>query len=144
MICGDHGQANEGWHEPYSPASNVTPLLIVGSGISGAETYEYCEIFDIAPTIAHLSGKEQPAFSQGRILREAFDTDVAAPEVARNVQRFNKTLIEAHEMSDEQKESLAENGFMSLKDLGRWHNTDVGSNFERLTIQQEAILESVK
>ena len=144
MICGDHGQANEGWHEPYSPASNVTPLLIVGSGISGAETYEYCEIFDIAPTIAHLSGKEQPAFSQGRILREAFDTDVAAPKVARNVQRFNKTLIEAHEMSDEQKESLAENGFMSLKDLGRWHNTDVGSNFERLTIQQEAILESVK
>ena len=36
MICGDHGQANEGWHEPYSPTANVTPLLIVGAGVSRA------------------------------------------------------------------------------------------------------------
>ena len=121
-----------------------TPLLIVGSGVSGPETYEYCEIFDIAPTIAHLSGKEQPAFSHGRILREAFDANVAPPEVARNIKRFNETLIEAHGMSDKQKEALAENGFMSLEDLGRWHNTDAGSDFEQLTNQQETILESIK
>ena len=61
IICGDHGQANEGWHEPYSPPSNKTPLLIVGAGVDAPAEYEYCEIIDLAPTIAHMAKKEQPA-----------------------------------------------------------------------------------
>ena len=28
MICGDHGQANEGWHEPYSPPSSLSLIHI--------------------------------------------------------------------------------------------------------------------
>ena len=144
MICGDHGQANEGWHEPYSPASNVTPLLIVGSGVSGPANYEYCEIFDLAPTIAHIANKEQPALSRGRILREAFDADIKAPEVARSVKRLNETLIKAHAMSDLQKKSLSDMGFMTLDELGKWHTTKAGSDFERFVSQQEAILQSLE
>ena len=62
LICGDHGQANEGWHEPYSPPSNKTPLLIVGSGVDDTAEYEYCEIIDLAPTIAHIAKKETTRF----------------------------------------------------------------------------------
>ena len=143
MICGDHGQANEGWHEPYSPTANVTPLLIVGAGVSEPAEYEYCEIFDLAPTIAHLAQKEQPALSIGRILHEAFDANVEPPKVAQNVKRLNEVLIEAHAISDAQK-SLSGKGFMTLDDLGKWHTTEAGPDFEKFTSQQEAILESAK
>ena len=61
LITSDHGQANEGWHEPYSPPSSVTPLLVVGAGVKKGATFEYCEIIDIAPTIADLSKKKKPA-----------------------------------------------------------------------------------
>lgn len=144
MICGDHGQANEGWHEPYSPPSNVTPLLIVGAGISDPATYDYCEIFDIAPTIAHVAKKGPLALAHGRVLSEAFDAGVDAPEVAQSVKRINEVLIEAHGMSDSQKQMLSDKGFMTLDDLGKWHTTKAGPDFEKFTSQQEAILESVK
>ena len=144
MICGDHGQANEGWHEPYSPPSSVTPLLIVGAGTSGPATYKYCEIFDIAPTIVHAAKKKPLALSRGRILSEAFDASVDAPKVAQNVKRLNEVLIKAHAMSDSQKETLSKKGFMALSDLGKWHATKSGSDFEKFTSQQEAILASMK
>jgi len=147
MICGDHGQANEGWHEPYSAAANKTPLLIAGAGVDGPRTFEYCEIFDVAPTIAHLANKKQPALSQGRILREAFDSTAETPDatkVPRSVKRLNEVLIEAHAMSDSQKKSLSDEGFLTLDDLGKWHRTDAGANFEKFTLQQEAILKRVK
>ena len=144
MICGDHGQANEGWHEPYSPASSITPLLIVGAGVDGPATYEYCEIFDLAPTIAHVSKKEQPALSLGRVLHEAFDRKVKVPEVARSVKRLNEVLIKAHGLSDSQQKLLSDEGFLTLDELGKWHATDAGTDFEMFTTRQEAILESVK
>ena len=83
MICGDHGQADEGWHEPYSAKANKTPLLIVGAGVDEPAEYAYCELFDIAPTIADLAGREAPPLSRGRVLLEAFDAGVDAPEVAK-------------------------------------------------------------
>ena len=144
MICGDHGQADEGWHEPYSPAANKTPLLIVGAGVRGPRTYDYCELFDIAPTIAHLAKKKKPALSRGRILREAFDPNVDAPKVAQSVQRLNEVLIKAHTLSDLQKDSLSKKGFMTLEDLGKWHTTEAGSDFDQFALQQEAILKSIQ
>ena len=144
MICGDHGQADEGWHEPYSPASNVTPLLIVGAGVSGPATYEYCEIIDIAPTIAHVAKKQQPSLSRGRILHEAFDKNIKPPEVAQSIKRLNQVLIKAHALSDSKKKMLSDKGFMTLDDLGKWHSTQAGPDFEKFTSQQELILESVK
>ena len=144
MICGDHGQADEGWHEPYSPQANVTPLLIVGGGISGPRTYDYCEIIDIAPTIAHLGKKKKPAFSQGRILREAFDANQKVPKVAKSVQLLNEVLIKAHALSDEQKKTLSNKGFLTLDDLGKWHTSKVGADFEQFALQQEAHLKSIQ
>ena len=144
IICGDHGQANEGWHEPYSSAANVTPLLIVGAGVSGPVKYEYCEIFDLAPTIAHLAKKERPALSHGRVLHEAFDANVEPPKVPRSVKRLNEVLIKAHGMSGSQQKLLANKGFMTLNALGKWHTTDAGADFEKFASRQEAILQSVK
>jgi len=144
MICGDHGQADEGWHEPYTPASNVTPLLITGTEVTGPSTYEYCEIFDIAPTITHLLNKRNPALSLGRTLLEAFDSDIDEPKVPQNVQRLNKTFITAHALTDAQKTTLSDKGFMTLDDLGKWHTTKAGTNFEKFVSQQEAILSSLQ
>ena len=144
MICGDHGQANEGWHEPYSAASNVTPLLIVGAGARSSTKFQYCEIFDIAPTIAHVLKKQQPTLSHGRILREAFDENAVAPEVPQSVKRLNEVLIKAHSLSDPQKKSLSDKGFLTLDDLGVWHKTKAGADFEKFTSQQEAILKSLE
>ena len=144
MICGDHGQADEGWHEPYSPTANMTPLLIVGAGVSGPSNYDYCEIFDIAPTIAHVAKREKPALSCGRILHEAFDANTDAPKVAKSVKRLNEVLIKAHALSDAQKNLLSEKGFMTLDDLGKWHTTKAEADFDQFAIQQEAILKSVQ
>ncbi|MEP4077996.1 sulfatase-like hydrolase/transferase [Haloferula sp.] len=144
MICGDHGQADEGWHEPYSPAANVTPLLIVGAGVSGPSVHDYCELFDIAPTITHLAKKKKPALSRGRILHEAFDPDLKAPKVAESVQRLNEVLIKAHALPDSKKELLSNKGFLTLDDLGKWHTTKAGTDFDQFAFQQEAILKSIQ
>lgn len=144
MICGDHGQADEGWHEPYSAASNVTPLLIVGAGVSGPSIYEYCELFDIAPTIAHLVKRKKPALSLGRILREVFDPNLQEPKVTQGVRRLNEALIKAHALPDSQKKLLSNKGFMTLDDLGKWHTTKAGADFEQFVLQQEANLRSVQ
>lgn len=143
MICGDHGQADEGWHEPYAPAANKTPLLIVGSGVKKAAVYEYCELFDIAPTITHLAKRKKPALSQGRILHEAFNPEFKTPKSTHNVQRLNEVLIKAHALTDPQKKLLSEKGFMTLDDLGKWHTTKAGTDFTQFVSQQEAIFKSL-
>ena len=123
---------------------NKTPLLIVGAGVCGPSTYDYCELFDIAPTIAHLLKRKKPTLSCGRILKEAFDADQNAPKVAKSVQRLNKALIKAHGLSEDQKNLLSEAGFMTLDDLGKWHTTEAGADFDKFVIQQEATLERVQ
>ena len=47
-------------------------------------------------------------------------------------------------MSDSQQKLLTDKGFMTLDDLGKWHTTAAGSDFEKFTSRQEAILTSVK
>lgn len=144
LICGDHGQANEGWHEPYSAAANVTPLLIVGNGVSHPRSFEYCEIFDVAPTIAYLADRPPPALSRGRILYEAFDTMVEPSEVPQSVKRLNEVLIEAHALPDDEQEALVAKGFMTIDDLGKWHTSNSGPNFEAFVTQQEAIFKRLQ
>ena len=143
MICGDHGQANEGWHEPYSAASNVTPLLLVGAGVRRTVSFKYCEILDIAPTIAHVLKKKQPALSCGRILYEAFDKNAQAPKVPQTVKRLNQVLIKANSLPEPQKKLLSDKGFLALDGLGVWHKTEARSDFEKFTSQQQEILESL-
>ena len=145
LITSDHGQANEGWHEPYSPPSSVTPLLVVGAGVKKGATFEYCEIIDIAPTIADLSKKKKPALSIGRVLSEAFEgNSEQSPEVPKNMKRLNKVLIEAHNLPEDKKKTLTNNGFLALEDLGIWHTTAVGDNFDRFVEQQEKLLKEFK
>ena len=145
LITSDHGQANEGWHEPYSPPASVTPLLIVGSGVRKGATFEYCEIIDIAPTIANLSHKKKPTLSIGRVLSEAFvDNESFAPAVSQNIKRLNNVLIEAHNLSEEKKKILTLQGFLTIEDLGLWHTTSVGDNFDDFVVQQEKILERIQ
>ena len=142
MICGDHGQANEGWHEPYSAESNVTPLLLVGAGVRSATTFKYCEILDVAPTIADVLKKKQPAFSCGRILKEAFNENTEVPNVPQTIKRLNKVLIKANSFPEPRKKRLSDKGLLTLDDLGVWHKTEAKSDFEKFTAQQEAILKA--
>lgn len=142
LICGDHGQADEGWHEPYSPPSSKTPLVIVGQGVAGGRTFEYCEIFDLAPTIAALAGKEPPPHSVGRVLREAFDPGPRPPEQARLVEQLNEALIAAHALDGEKQKELRRAGFLTLDQLGQWHTTEAGTNFEAFVARQKALLDA--
>jgi len=52
-------------------------------------------------------------------------------------------LIKANGLSDSQKKSLSEEGFMTLDDLGEWHTTKAGADFEQFVLQQEALLKTV-
>jgi len=137
-------QANEGWHEPFVAESNVTPLLVVGHGVTKPAVYDYCEIFDIAPTVTDLLGRKTPLLSHGRVLAEAFDADRDAPESSRACERLNRVLLAANAVDDAQKKRLEEAGFMELDDLGRWHTTPAGVDFEAFVSQQETIFEGVK
>ena len=86
--------------------------------------------------------REQPDLSCGRVLLEAFDEDIEAPKVAQSIKRLNQVLIEAHGLSEARKKLLADKGFMTLDELGKWHTTQAGSDFEKFTLQQEAIFQS--
>jgi len=145
IICGDHGQADDGWHAPYSPLSSETPLLIVGSGVKKDVTFDYCEIIDIAPTIAKLSNKKKPALSIGRVLSESFVNNPSTQaNVPENIKRLNKVLIEANNLTDEKQQLLSQQGFLTIDELGLWHTTSAGDNFNKFVIQQEKLLESIK
>lgn len=145
LISSDHGQAHEGWHEPYSPASSKTPLLMVGPGIKKDIRFEYCEIIDLAPTIAALSNKKTPKLSIGRVLSEAFiDGPKTPPATTKNIKRLNEVLITAHNLTEIRQKELANHGFLTIEDLGLWHTTSAGENFNRFVEQQEKLLKNVQ
>lgn len=141
LLCGDHGQASEGWHEPYSESSSATPLIIVGAGIPAGRTFDYCEIFDIAPTIAYLTGVETPRHSIGRVLSEALDATLAAPKPAQNVEQLNRILRASNALAAEQKTSLTKAGFLSIDELGLWHTTEAGVDFAAFVLRQRKLYE---
>ena len=116
----------------------------MGPGVQKGATYEACEIFDLAPTIAHIKGKKKPAMAIGRILTEVFSADAKAPTTPQNIKRLNEVLIQAHNLPIEKKERLAKKGFMTIDNLGVWHTTSASDNFNTFTIQQETLLKSIK
>jgi hypothetical protein len=142
LICGDHGQADEGWHEPYSPKSTMTPLVIVGAGVAGGRTFPYCEIFDLAPTIASLTARKAPPLSVGRVLDEAFDAKATAPTVGRHIQRLNEILRAANRLPAAKQDTLRKSGFLFLDDVGRWHTTPAGDDFAAFVERQKKLLAS--
>ena len=144
LICGDHGQADEGWHEPYSAVANRTPLIIAGSGVAAGRSFEYCEIFDIAPTIASLTARKPPTHSIGRVLSEAFDPKQSPPEYPRLVEQLNEVLIAANRLSDDKKETLHKAGFLPLNAVCIWHSTEVGTDFKAFVTRQKNLFESNK
>ncbi len=142
MVCGDHGQANEGWHEPYSPESSITPLVIAGAGVPAGRIFDYCEIFDLAPTIAFMAGKKAPPKAIGRVLKEALDVKIEAPAVPKHIASLNQILRKVHSLDNESKSSLKNDGFMTIDDLGLWHTTDAGANFNEFCKRQMKIYQS--
>lgn len=142
LICGDHGQADEGWHEPYSGSANRTPLIIAGSGVAAARTFDYCEVFDIAPTIAALARRTTPPHAIGRVLSEAFDPKQSPAEYPRLVEQLNEVLIAAHKLSDEKKEVLHKAGFLPLNDICKWHTTEAGADFKAFVTRQKDLFQS--
>lgn len=143
LICGDHGQADEGWHEPSKPESSKTPLIIIGPGIRKGQTFAGCTIFDVAPTIAALLSQSEPALNAGRVLQEAWtgnapaETDKAMFE---STQRLNQALLEFMKLDPDRQKQLRDAGFMSLDDVGRWHETPAGTDFESFVEQQVTIM----
>lgn len=140
LICGDHGQADEGWHEPYADGSTTTPLLVVGHGVAGGRSFASCDLFDVAPTLAHLLGHPPPALSTGRVLGEAFDAEAKAPACADDVPRLNAALRQAHALPADQQALLRKRGFLTIEDVARWHRTEAGKDFGKFVMQQERIL----
>lgn len=90
---------------------------------------EGCEIFDIAPTIAHLTGREAPPKAIGRVLQEAFYSDIASPPMSGNVSRLNEILRSAHVLSPTQLSALRKRGFLTIDEIGEWHTTQAGADF---------------
>jgi hypothetical protein len=139
FICGDHGQADEGWHEPYSYRSSVTPLVVVGSGVQSGQMFDYCEIIDIAPTIVHVMGKRPSALSQGRVLEELFTVVPEAPASPGYIRRLNEVLLAAHALRESEKKILADAGFLTIDAIGTWHQTPAGDDFGAFVARQEKI-----
>lgn len=142
LICGDHGQADEGWHEPYSPPSSMTPLVIVGPGITAGQTFPYCEIFDLAPTIASLTRRDAPPLAMGRVLREALDKDHPAPATPRHVERLNHVLRAEAQADPAKRAALKEAGFLAIDELARWHTTDAGTDFAAFVSRQQRLYDA--
>jgi hypothetical protein len=125
FICGDHGQAKEGWHEPHAPGSAKTPLIVSGPNVRKGVTFAECEIFDLAPTMAALAGRESPQFSVGRVLREAFDA--TAPEPPKPlVPQLNAALRTFATLETAKQDRLRAAGFLTIDQTARWHVTDDG------------------
>jgi len=143
LVCGDHGQANEGWHEPYSASSSRTTLVIVGEGVVPGRRVESCEIFDIAPTIAHLAGRVTPPMAIGRVLKEAFDPELSSPPMSENVSRLNQLLRTTKTRSPSQLTALRKRGFLTIDDIGQWHTTKAGTDFPSfIRLQKQLASES--
>jgi len=140
LICGDHGQADEGWHEPYSTGSSVTPLVVVGAGVVEGRTVPHCEIYDVAPTIASLTGRPAPSRSVGRVLSEAFDAGGSPPAGESATERLNETLRAARALKGKSMEALTKAGFLGIAEVGRWHTTPAGTDFAAFAARQRTLL----
>jgi len=139
FILGDHGQATVGGHPPHVPASSKTELLLLGRGVKQDVQFDYAEITDLAPTIAHLHGLAPPKYADGRVLEEAF---VGGPERlpdAKHIQELNQLLLEAHRMEKE-GQALPE-AFQGILEISTWHLGLEPVSIEGFLDRQRALLD---
>jgi len=100
IITSDNGQADIGGHPPYEAGSSTVPMLIFGPGIKKGRVFEYAEISDIIPTIAHIHKISPPENCTGRVLLESIigsGKDKIPPD--RYMERLNNALLEQHKLS---------------------------------------------
>lgn len=135
LICGDHGQADEGWHEPTAKGSSQTPLVIVGPGVKAGQVFEHCTIFDIAPTIAWAAGRSSPSLSHGRPLSEAWH-GTSQTSQAESVKRLNQALLDFEALDPDSKKQAQQRGFLPLAEVSKWHTTAAGKDWEKFVDQQ--------
>jgi arylsulfatase A-like enzyme len=118
IITSDNGQADIGGHPPYEPGSSAVPMLIFGPGIKKGCVFDYVEIIDIVPTIAHLNNIPAPARCQGRVLLESVEgsgKDTIPSD--RLLERLNNALLEQHELSVAATEKPA----VTIETIADWH-----------------------
>lgn len=70
-----------GFHGAWCKTDRHIPLILSGAGIRAGARLEACELIDLASTLSVLLGGNIPEQNQGRILWEALDTTLAAPNV---------------------------------------------------------------
>lgn len=117
IVMGDHGQAKGGGHRPYEAGGSVTPMLIFGQGIKKGKVFDYAEMIDVAPTIAHLHNISAPKGSIGRVLLESVEGQGKdAIPTQRYMERLNKALLAQHELKDDKGEPLN-----PIRDIPQWH-----------------------
>jgi hypothetical protein len=121
LVCGKQGMGVKGGKDPLAPGAAATTLVIAGAGVAGGRTFEQCEIYDVAPTVAAVAGHRPPMFTIGRVLVEAFNVKVAPPNQVDLTQRLNATLLKFEKLPKARQKALTEAGFHRLGDIGRWH-----------------------
>ena len=128
FVVGDHGQNDEGWHDPYGSMSSKTPMIIMGKGIKKNKTFPYAEIIDLAPTISYCGQVQPPQFASGRILSEIFNGNPDSVAVNHWIERLNQSLVQYHTWQEEQAGSKQvpeldklSSQFYSIDTIGTWH-----------------------
>lgn len=117
IITSDNGQAVIGGHPPYEAGSSTVPMLIFGVGIEKGRTFDYAEIIDIVPTVAHINNIPIPANFKGRVLLESIagsGKDTIPPD--RYMERLNNALLEQHKSA-----AAVQQLPVVIDDIARWH-----------------------
>jgi hypothetical protein len=107
-VCGDHGQADTGWHPPLAEKSWRTPLILTGPEVQRGTTLDYAEAIDVAPTLCYLFDIPPPAEAQGRVLSELLEDseDPAEPRPA-TLREINYTILAIETLRDRIRAALA-------------------------------------
>lgn len=133
IVMGDHGQADEGWHEPYAPGSNTTQMVVAGKDIRKGITYDYAEIIDVVPTIAWLQGVPAPKYSAGRVLNEIKEGENPPAKQSMLMKELDDVLLEYHKtVHDETDPEL------TIEMIARWHEGPAGANYPAFVERQVA------
>jgi hypothetical protein len=117
IVTSDNGQAVTGGHPPYASESSTTPMLIFGPGIKKGFVFDYAEIIDIVPTIAHIHQISPPHNCKGRVLLESIigsGKDTIPSD--RYMERLNNALLEQHKLS-----YAVQDLPVTIEEIAKWH-----------------------
>jgi len=117
IVTSDNGQAVTGGHPPYAPGSSTMSMLIFGPEIKKGRVFEYAEIIDIIPTIAHIHQVSPPNNCQGRVLLESIigsGKNTVPPD--RYMKKLNHALLEQHKLS-----YAVQNLPTTIEEIAKWY-----------------------